>query len=84
MTKGLLISRLEKIRLSSLAAKNPSSESKDVYKRYKNLYNTVLRTGKKLYYEKELKKNVSILKKTWELVKSATILGALCLLHYLN
>jgi hypothetical protein len=55
--------------------KNPSSKSMDVYKRYRTLYNTVLRTGKKLYYEKELKKNVSILKKTWELVKSATNTG---------
>jgi len=76
MTKGLLISRMEKIRLSSLAAKNPSLESKEVYKRYRNLFNTVLRTGKKLYYERELKKNVSNLKKTWELIKSATNTGS--------
>jgi hypothetical protein len=76
MTKGLLISRMEKIRLSSLAAKNPSLESKEVYKRYRNLFNTVLRAGKKLYYERELKKNVSNLKKTWELIKSATNTGS--------
>jgi hypothetical protein len=72
MSKGLLVSRKEKIRLASCAAKNPTHFLKSKYKIYRNIYNSLLRAGKKLYYERELGKNVSNLKKTWELIKKAT------------
>ncbi len=75
MSKGLLISRIEKIRLASLAAKNPSQIFKSNYKKYRNIYNSLLRAGKKLYNERELGKNVSNLKKTWDLIKKATNMG---------
>jgi hypothetical protein len=38
MSKGLLISRKEKIRLSSLAAKNPTQLLKSNYKKYRNIF----------------------------------------------
>jgi hypothetical protein len=63
MSKGLLISRKEKIRLASLAAKNPTQFLKSNYKKYRNIYNSLLRAGKKLYYERELGTNVTNLKK---------------------
>jgi len=75
MSKGLLISRNEKMRLASLAAKNPTPLLKSDYKNYRNIYNSLLRAGKRLYYERELGKNVSNLKKTWELIKKATNTG---------
>jgi len=72
MSKGLLVSRLEKIRLASLSSKHPTALNLQNYKNYRNLFNKLLRCAKKLYFEKELAKNVSNLKKTWEIIKSAT------------
>jgi hypothetical protein len=63
MTKGLLVSRLEKIRLSSFASKHPTALNLQNYKSYRNLFNKMVRCAKKMYFEKELAKNVSNLKK---------------------
>jgi hypothetical protein len=46
------------------------------FKIYRNLYNKTLRAGKKLYYEKELGKNISNLKKTWDIIKSSLNLAS--------
>jgi hypothetical protein len=75
MTKGLLTSRREKLRLASLASKRPTEFASQTYKTYRNLFNKTLRNAKKMYYERELAKNVSNLKKTWELIKSAANLN---------
>ncbi len=72
MSKGLLISRSKKYELASLSAKNPTPNSISIFKAYRNLYNKTLRAGKKLYYESELSKNVNNLKRTWDLIRSAT------------
>jgi len=63
MSKGLLTSRREKLRLASYVSRNPSALASQTYKTYRNLFNKLLRSAKKLYYEKELAKNVSNLKK---------------------
>ena len=72
MTSGLLVSRLTKLKLHKLSIHSPSQSNIDQYKRYRNIYNTLLRTSKKLYFEKNLalaKKNP---RKTWQLLKEAT------------
>jgi len=48
----------------------PGSNSR-LFKNYRNLFNTVVRASKKLYFETQLQKNSSNLKKTWQLINSA-------------
>jgi hypothetical protein len=71
MTRGLLISRSKKIQLGKLCAKSPSPINVENFKKYRNVYNSTIRAGKKLYYEKALKDNQSNLKKSWQLLKKA-------------
>jgi exonuclease III len=68
MTTGLLVSRLVKIKLCKLSIKVPSNENIDKYKRYRNLYNLLLRKSKKLFYDQQFESNKSNLKKTWSLL----------------
>ncbi len=75
MSRGLLISRNTKIKLGKTAAKSPTVPNIDAFKKFRNLYNTTLRAGKKLYYEKELLANQSNLKKSWQLLKKAANIG---------
>ena len=71
MTKGILRSRAKKFNLQSLLSKNPSAENKELYKKYKNVYNKVLKTSKKLYYSNLLIANQGDLKKNWQIIKEA-------------
>ena len=63
MSKGILISRLTKIKLGKLCHSSPSAESTAKFKLYRNLFNIVVRNAKKLYYEKTLAKVQSNKKK---------------------
>ncbi len=63
MTRGILISRKEKIRLCNISLNHPSIYTKSKFKTYRNLYNKVICTAKKIYYEAELVKHQSNLKK---------------------
>ena len=71
MSKGILISRLTKIKLGKLCHSSPSAESTAKFKLYRNLFNIVVRNAKKLYYEKTLAKVQSNFKKTWSVLNSA-------------
>jgi hypothetical protein len=71
MTKGLLISRTTKFKLSHKCMSEPSPASKDAYKQYRNCYNSTIRAAKKLYYEKQFQQHRSNLKKTWSLLKES-------------
>ena len=46
MTRGLLISRTEKIRLCKLSLKSPTYLNIAHYKNYRNLYNSLIRAAK--------------------------------------
>ena len=70
-TTGLLISRQRKNLLAKNAFKNPSTENCEFYKKIRNMYNTVIRLSKKLFFEQELKKHQSNLKVTWDILKKA-------------
>jgi hypothetical protein len=61
----------EKIRLAKLSFSDPSLNNLNHFKRYRNAYNSFIRSAKKIYFESELKKNQSNLKKSWQLLKSA-------------
>jgi len=72
MTQGLLVSRLTKIKLGKNSIKMPTHANIQTYKNYRNLYNTLIRTSKKLYFEQQLSFYQSNSKKTWELINLAT------------
>jgi len=71
MSTGLLISRTQKFKLASSASRDPTDAATTLFKNYRNLYNTLIKAAKKLYYEKQLQKNYNNLRKTWELLRSA-------------
>jgi len=70
-TNGILTSRRNKFKLANLASNFPSPENNFNFKCYRNLYNKIIKQAKKLYFENELAKNQSDLKKTWQLICSA-------------
>jgi len=65
MTKGLLISRNEKLRLFSISKSFPTLPNISLYKTYRNIFNSTVRTAKKLHYEKLFHKSKFNLKETW-------------------
>jgi len=73
MTAGLLISRNTKNKLHKIAVLNPDPMNVDKLKTYRNIYNATLRKSKRLYFEENLKANVKNPKKTWDLLKEATV-----------
>ncbi len=67
MTPGLITSRNNKNNLYKLSLSDPNSYLVK-YKRYRNIYNTLLRAGKKLHYERKFEKYAKNLQKTWKLL----------------
>ena len=72
LTKGLITSRKNKLELQKLAIRSPSDLNKSKYKQYRNLYASLLRKSKQMYYEKTLRANRKNPKKTWDVIKEAT------------
>ncbi len=56
MTRGLLISRKQKIHLSTLCLKKPSLDNKNRYISYRNIYAKLIKLSKKLYFQNKLEK----------------------------
>ena len=56
MSKGILISRTQKIKMGKLCHSHPLQENLIAYRNYRNLYNTVIRVAKRMFFEKELVK----------------------------
>ena len=71
MTSAILISRNHKNSLCKLSLKNHSPSAISDFKNYRNLYNKVIRTAKKLHFEKQLSNNQNNLRKTWQILFSA-------------
>ena len=71
MTSGLLTSRRKKIVLTKDYYCNPSPNLQFILKQFRNLYNKTIRAAKKMYFESELKKNQSNLKKSWYIIRGA-------------
>ena len=71
MSKGLLISRRNKLKLEKISIQNPIDQNKTFYKNYKNMYNKLLKKAKKLYFESAFDANRNDLKKTWKLLREA-------------
>ena len=71
MTQGLLVSRQSKIKLHKISIQSPNSSNIERYKKFRNLYNTVMRASKKMYFEKNLNLAKKNPKKSWQLIKEA-------------
>ena len=70
MSRGILTSRKHKNELPKICLKIPSTLNIVKFKKYRNLYNVVIRNAKKLYYEKQLFENQKNLRKTWQILFS--------------
>jgi hypothetical protein len=72
MTAGLLKSRLTKLTLYKLAVSTGLCSDYDKYKAYRNVYNSLLRLRKKLYYGESLNNASKNPKKIWEILNEIT------------
>ena len=72
MTKGLMISRQTKFKLSKKSIKQPTQLNIENFKKYRTLYNKLINAAKKLYYETAFEKHKLNLRKTWQILKEAT------------
>ena len=68
MTKGLLISRNNKLTLHKKAPANPNLFYNS-YKLYRNVFNRIIRASKQMYLDDNFKKYQKNPKKTWDLLK---------------
>ena len=71
ITSGLLSSRRTKISMEKALFCNPCPASLESFKKFRNLYNRVLRVAKKTFFENELRANQSNAKKSWDLIRLA-------------
>ena len=72
MTGGLLISRKNKLALHKIAVLYPSQVNLEKYKRYHNLFNSLVRASNKLHFANELSINKKNQKKLWDTLKTLT------------
>ncbi len=66
LTKGLLTSRVTKNMLHKKSITEPSPSNSSKFKLYRNLYNTLIRKSKQLYFQEKLQSYVNNPRKTWE------------------
>ena len=71
MTTGLLNSRRNKLELYKSYLADKSDHNYLTYKRYRNLYNKLLKASKKLYFETEINKNQKDPKAMWKLLNES-------------
>ncbi len=67
MTKGLLISRINKNKLHKSYLSNPTPVSFNNFKTYRNIYNALIRKSKKLHHQQQLRTFKHNPKKTWSM-----------------
>jgi hypothetical protein len=71
MTPGLLISRLHKTVLLKKSIVDPTNNL-DRYRQYRNVFNSLLRASKKLYYDAKFAQFAKNPKKIWSLLNDIT------------
>jgi hypothetical protein len=73
MTRGLLISRKNKLILQKKSLVDPNAQTIQAFRDYRNLYNKLIRISKKMSIEENLNKNVKNPKKTWDILREVTM-----------
>jgi len=71
MTQGLLTSRRTKNNLHKQSLEQPTPFIINYYKTYRNIYNSLVRKSRILYYHDSLINSKKKPKKTWEVIKDA-------------
>jgi hypothetical protein len=71
MTRGLLVSRRRKNLLYKKQLISPTPNNVNLFRTYRNIYNSLIRRSKRLYYETNLKKFRTQPKKIWNILKKA-------------
>ena len=71
MSNGILISRRKKLSLYNEYLSSRDINKFTEYKQYRNVYNSVIRLAKKLYYEKKVNDNKSNVKNLWKTLNQA-------------
>ena len=71
MTKGLLISRTTKNNLHKKAINNPLLFNEH-YKKYRNIFNSLVRISKQKNLDENFRKHAKSPKRTWDLLKETT------------
>ncbi len=72
MTGGLLISRATKNTLHKLSMTQPTHFNIQNFKIYRNIYNSLIKKSKILYFQTELTNSIKNPKKTWEIYNEIT------------
>ncbi len=72
MTTGLLISRTTKNKLYIKSISHPTDVNVSLHKTYRNIYNTLIRKSRQIYYATILHFSKKNPKKTWEILKEVT------------
>ncbi|XP_028407966.1 uncharacterized protein LOC114530582 [Dendronephthya gigantea] len=68
LSSGILKSIKKKSKLYKKLLSFPTPFNEDRYKKYKNRLTRILRTAKRLYYEKKLESNKANIKATWKVI----------------
>ena len=71
MTAGILTSRRNKGILYKKQLKNPTDSNRENFKKFRNLYNIVVRTAKKTFFHSQIETNSKNLRKTWQILSNA-------------
>jgi hypothetical protein len=71
MTTGLLVSRSNKNQLHKISITNPTPANMTKYKVFRNIYNSLIRLSKKMYFATNLKLHKRNPRKTWDLLREA-------------
>jgi hypothetical protein len=71
MTRGLLVSRRRKNLLYKKQLISPTPNNVNLFRTYRNIYNSLICRSKRLYYETNLKKFRTQPKKIWNILKKA-------------
>jgi hypothetical protein len=72
MTNGLLISRTTKNKLYLKSVSHPSDANSQTYRIYRNLYNSLVRRSRQLFYTTDLEAARNNPKKTWDILREVT------------
>lgn len=72
MTQGLLTSRKTKLSLLKLSLTEPTETNRNKYRQYRNIFNTLIRTSKKLHIDNKIKRDAKNPKQLWDTLKDLT------------
>ena len=71
MTKGLLLSRKNKLKLQRKAKASRREEDWNKFRVYRNIYHSVLRKAKYFYWNDSIAKSADNPKQMWKVINSA-------------